>query len=178
MCSSTYLFRHNLFHQKYMIHRLIGKQYEFGRLYNYTQLANMAARVCARYAYDGDEHHEDKFQIYGPLIGFDPQRWETVIEQFVSMRDSLVRKDASVCCFPTEIQEEVGATEEDENMIPDEDDEVDEEKASNDAFSESFDQMKDWIKFHACLSHIQPHFENAMQEGTGVIPTENIVAFE
>ena len=138
----------------------------------------MAARVCARYAYDGEEHCEDKIQIYGPLIGFDPQRWETVVEQFVSMRDSLVRKDADVCCFPTEIQEEVGATEEDENMIPDENDEVDEEKASTEAFSESFDQMKDWIKFHDCLSHIQPQFENAMQDGTSVISKENIIAFE
>ena len=165
-----------------MVHRLIGKQYDFGRLYNYTSLANSAARICGRQAYynmDGkEETNTCTPQLPDRLIDFDPEKWGKVMKQFIGLRESLIRRDASFIILPTEIDAIQGADEEDPDMYPDEDDEVDPERESLDAFSGSYIQVKNLINFHSCLSCVQPQFDNAIRKGTGVIPLENIVALQ
>lgn len=164
-------------HYQYMIHRLIGTQYEYGRLYNYSTLANLVARVCARRAYHGDD--ENEIQLTDRLIDLDVPKWEKIIKQLTDVRDSLLRKDASLTLLPTEIAGTPGAdVSDDEDWLPSANDEVNEELETSEAFSESFLQMKDWLKFHACLSCIQPQFHNALNNGTDVIPLENIANFE
>eukprot|EP00804_Cyclotella_cryptica_P009519 CCRYP_006247-RA/>CCRYP_006247-RA protein AED:0.03 eAED:0.03 QI:441/1/1/1/0.5/0.66/3/112/508 len=163
-----------------MVHRLIGKQYDFGRLYNYTSLANSVARICGRRAYyttNGNEE-DNAFapQLHDRLIDFDPEKWQKVMNQFVGLRESLIRRDASFIVLPTEIDDVQGADEEDPDMYPDEDDEVDPERESMDAFSVFYIQVKDLIKFHTCLSCVQPQLDNAIRKGTDVIPLENIAA--
>jgi hypothetical protein len=174
---STTSFLLQIFCHQYLIHRLIGRQHEYGRLYNNTLLGSLVARVCGRHAYyKGGE--DDKYELRDRLIVFNSEKWDTCIEEFVTIRNSLVRKDASLMVLPAEVEEVPGADEEDTDLIPDEDDEVDPEVDSSEAFSESFLQMKEWFKFHACLSCLQPQFENAIQNGTDVIPHKSIVAFE
>ena len=185
LCSAEWLwvpkhehfFSNALFFNQYMIHRLIGQQYEYGRCYNYTTVANMCARICGRYAYY-KEGQDDSIELNGRLIDFESEKWIQVMNQFVKLRGSLIRKDASITVLPTEIEGILGADEEDEDLIPDENDEIDNAVESSDAFSESFEQMRSWLKFHACMSNIQPQFDNALQGGTDVIPLKSIVAFE
>lgn len=165
-----------------MIHRLIGTQYEYGRLYNYSTLANIIARVCGRYAYHGDGDEGDEIQLTDYLIDFDLPRWEKVINQLDRVRDSLIRKDASFTLLPTEIVDVPGADADNEEVIPswipEANDEINEEMESSEAFSELFLEMRDWIKFHACLSCVQPQFQNALKNGTDVISMENIAKLE
>lgn len=161
-----------------MVHRLIGNQYPYGRLFNYTTAANLVGRICGRHAYHGEEGDDDECQLLSRLVDFDLAKWETVIDQLVRLRDSLIRKDAKIIVLPTELEEIPGADEEEVEEIPDENEEIDTEIESNEAFTTSFLQMKDWLKFHACLSCIQPQLETAMNDGTDVIPKENIAKFE
>jgi len=162
-----------------MINRLIGKQYDFGRLYNYSNLANMVGRICGRHAYHNQKQdEEDEYQLQDHLIDFSHEKWEKVIKQFEASRNNLIRRDAAVTVLPTEIEEISGADEEDEDLIPSSNDEINPELESSGVFNESFSQMKDWIKFHACLSYIQPQFDNAIQNGTDVMPRKSINNFK
>jgi hypothetical protein len=162
-----------------MIHRLIGRQYAYGRLYNYTNIANMVSRICGRYAYNMPENEvETTPQLQNRLIDFEPEMWGKVLAQFSNIRGFLVRKDAAFTVLPVEIEEIDGADEEDLDVLPKEDDSVNLKIENLDEFSVTYCQMNNLIKFHACLSHIQPYFEDAIEGGTGLIPLDNIVAFQ
>lgn len=176
-----------------MMRRLIGHQYDYGRLYNRTCIANIVARVCGRRAY-GSNHDDDhtsteegdNYKLAEQLIDFAPSKWKKVIHQFTHLRDSLVRNDASLIVLPGEITEDDGGAGDGDNdeFIPQNDDGVNEAVASRQEFSKEYARMLDCMKFHACLSFIQPRLDKAIQSGSieGVesvaIPHEDIIAFE
>ena len=50
---------------------------------------------------------------------------------------------------------------------------------ANSCFDGSYRDVLDSLKFHACLSHLQPLLDNAVRGAEdAVIPRDNIVAFE
>ena len=167
--------------------RLIGHQFPYGRLYNHTCIANIIARVCARHPYSVDDvsHADDGYncQLADCLLDFQPEKWKKIIMQFEDLRKSLLRNDATFIVLPGEMndEDEDDPTEDD---APSSDDSVNPLLKSSEEFTHTFNKVLDSMKFHMCLSHIQPQFENAMQKGSFsdeeavVIPHDNIVAFE
>lgn len=175
--------------EQYMIGRLIGEQYDYGRLYNRTCVANMVARLCGRHAYqvpsDGSEVRGDKssYHLRDCLVEFTPRKWEKVIDQFQELRTSLLRTDATFMVLPSELETKGGKDGEDEYMQPESDDGMDEVMESHDDFSKWYNKMLDMMRFHACVSHLQPQLEGALQESeeggeSVVISRDDIVAFE
>ncbi len=169
-----------------MINRLIGHQYDFGRLYNRTCSANIVARVCARHAYTCEENEHlvgnQSYYISECLVDFDPQQWKKVIAQFVDLRENLLRNDASLTVLPSELDDENEAIEGAQLPIPDADESINMALGCHIDFSKGYENVLDLLKIHACLSHLQPMLETAIQTGSGtesvVIPRENIIAFE
>ena len=149
-------------------------------------IANMIARVCGRHAYvipDSERHDDANHRLEDCLVDFSPKRWQKVMVQFESLRESLVRNDAMDIILPTKnVNGKEGSADEEDAF--DEDDRADEELDTHDEFTKRYENMKDLIKFHTCLSHLQPQMATAIQKGTRggaesvVIPHENIVAFE
>ena len=179
-----------------MIHRLIGHQYDYGRLYNRTCIANLVARICGRYPYtvpdEIDEQEGDRtYHLVDCLVHFTPDKWKKVMDQFVSLRESLLRNDACLIVLPAELENDHHGQrpknedeKEEEGLLPEANDNVNEALENHADFTKGYQRMMDLIKFHTCLSHLQPDFEDAIQKGedTGTesvsIPYENIVAFE
>jgi len=170
---------------RYMIHRLIGHQYDYGRLYNRTCVANLVARVCGRYAYlmpdEEIEEGDQSYNLVDCLVDFTSDKWSKVIVQFEHLRESMLRNDASLIVLPSKLDDENGDGDSEE-LLPEGDEEINEELASHAYFSEGYTKMLDWLKFHTCLSHLQPQLETAIQKGSSaesvVIPHDNIVAFD
>lgn len=174
-----------------MIERLIGHQFDYGRSFNRTIVANLITRIGGRYAYavpDDELEHEDyqSAPYEDCLVDFTPQKWNRVLVKFEQARDSLIRIDATFIVLPSELVDAKGSDEYDEDDKPQLNDEINEKLVeSHDEFTKGYDKMRDWIKFHACLSHLQPQFEMAIQKGSVdgaeesvVIPHENIIEFE
>lgn len=174
-----------------MIERLIGHQLDYGRLFNRTSIANIISRIGGRHAYavPDDEMEDDSYQpLPDCLVDFPPKKWNRVLDKFEELRDSLIKMDATFIVLPSELESAKGSDEYDDDDWPEPNDEINEELVdSHDEFTRGYDKMMDWIKFHACLSHLQPQFEMAIQKGsTGdgaaeesvVIPHDNILAFE
>lgn len=175
-----------------MINRLIGHQYDFGRLYNRTCSANIVARVCARHAYNCEENEHlvgnQSYYISECLVDFDPKKWKKVIAQFVNLRENLLRNDASLTVLPSELNDENEALEGGQLPIPDADESINMALGCHVDFSKGYESVLNLMKFHTCLSHLQPQLETAIQSGTTacgggiaesvVIPRENIISFE
>lgn len=175
-----------------MINRLIGHQYDYGRLYNRTCTANIIARVCGRYAYSSEDSEQfvignQTYFIPECLVEFTPPKWERIIAQFENLRGNLLRNDASLTVPPAELDDNNEALEDDQLPIPENDDSVNMEMDCHDDFAKGYENVLDLLKFHTCLSHLQPQLDTAVQSsGMGggggaesvVIPRESIVAFE
>lgn len=165
---------------KYMVERLIGKQYDHGRLYNRTIIANVVGRICGRHAYaDPDEVPQDDDQTPSDcLIDFTPTKWKKSIDQFESLRESLIQNDASMIILPSKVDENG------EEDLPEGDGGINEAHESHPDFSKEYDKMLDRMKFHMCLSHVRPQLETAIQKDSMesadsvVIPHDDIVAFD
>lgn len=175
-----------LYSVQYMVKRLIGHQFPYGRLYNRTFIANVAARVCARQPYSNDDAFDaddvHKFQLGDCLVDFTPDKWKKVMTQFEDLRNSLLRKDAALMVLQLcDDDEDAGDT---EDEVPSFDDSVNPLLESSKEFTQSYDEVLDLMKFHMCLSHIQPQFEEVLQNGSSadkeavVIPNDDIMAFE
>lgn len=170
-----------------MITRLIGQQMDYGRLYNRTCMANIVSRITGRYPYEVpvEEMEEDDqaYQMEGCLVDFTPDKWKKCICMFENLREGMVRNDAALIVLPSQF---VNADDRqvDDSDIPDADDNVNEAVNKHVDFQKGYKKLMDLMKFHACLSHLQPHFEKAIQKGSAegvesvVIPHDNIVAFE
>ena len=167
-----------------MLNRLIGHQYDCGRLYNYTCISNIVARVCGRHAYvmpDEFEEGDKPYQLADCLVDFPPGRWEMLIVQFERLRESMLRNDASLIVLPGKLDDDSERSGDDDadETLPEGDDEINEELESHIDFSKKYMQMLDLMKFHTCLSHLQPHLETAIEGAESVvIPHDNIIAFE
>ena len=178
--------------KQYMIHRLIGNQYDYGRLYNRTCVANLVARVGGRHSYvvpdeievqEGDQ----SCHLVDCLVQFTPDKWKKIMDQFAVLRESLLRNDACLIVLPTELDGRSKNDDDEEDqkgLIPEENDSVNETLEKHADFTKGYHRMMDLIKFHTCLSHLQPDFETAIQNGEDLgaesvaIPYDNIVAFE
>eukprot|EP00578_Thalassiosira_sp_NH16_P007264 CAMPEP_0181126696 /NCGR_PEP_ID=MMETSP1071-20121207/27779_1 /TAXON_ID=35127 /ORGANISM="Thalassiosira sp., Strain NH16" /LENGTH=582 /DNA_ID=CAMNT_0023212339 /DNA_START=166 /DNA_END=1914 /DNA_ORIENTATION=- len=175
---------------RYLIRRLIQHQYDYGRLFNRTCVANMVARVCARHAYEVPEETEGNGKsciILDCLVDFPANKWKKVIVQFECLRGSMLRNDASLIVLPSKITDDKkgrSGGDESEELTPEPDEEVNEELESRTVFSKGYTKMLEWMKFLACLSHLQPQLERAIQKGSiegaesVVIPHDNIIAFD
>ncbi len=178
---------------QYMIKRLIGHQYDFGRLYNRTCTANIVARVCGRHAYSNEVSEQvvigsQSYFIPECLVDFTPPKWKKVIAQFVNLRENLLRNDASLTVLPAELDDENEALDDIQLPVPKGDESINMELGCHVDFSKGYESVLDLMKFHTCLSHLQPQFETAIQSGMSaggggrsesvVIPRENIIAFE
>lgn len=148
-------------------------------------IANIIARVCGRHAYvipDSEEQDDATHRLEDCLVDFSPKRWQKVMIQFESLRESLVRNDAMDIILPTKYVNGKERSAEEEVTF-DEDDRADEELDTHDEFTKRYENMKDLMHFHTCLSHLQPQMATAIQKGSRegaesvVIPHENIVAF-
>lgn len=164
--------------------RLIGHQYDYGRLYNRTIVANVVGRMCGRHAYAiPDDEEGFDHTMKDCLVDFTPDKWEKVLKQVEYLRSQLLRNDASIVVLPGECQDE-DADDEDEEHVPDEDMGVNRRLEANAAFSRDYDKILGLMKFHQCLSHLQPRLEDAIQNGSAkgtesvVIPHDDIVAFK
>lgn len=171
-----------------MINRLIGHQYDYGRLYNRTFTANIVARVCGRHAYAQQSNEEEKGQVGNQsyfltdcLVDFSPQKWKKVMVQFENLRENLLRKDASLLVLPAELNDDNEALEE---LLPTGDESINTMLESHADFSRGYEEVLTLMKFHTCLSHLQPQLETSIQSATTrgaepvVIPRANILAFE
>lgn len=103
--------------------------------------------------------------------------------QFKLLKESLVRKDAPLIVLPEELSDDDVGMNDNEELIPEGNGHVNEEIVSSEPFTKGFDSMLEWMKFHTCLSCIQPQLDMAIQKGgtkeeSVVIANENIVAFE
>ncbi|KAL7541959.1 hypothetical protein ACHAXR_011387 [Thalassiosira sp. AJA248-18] len=174
---------------RYMIDRLIGPLYNYGRLWNRTIIANMVVRVCGRHAYvlpDEIEQGDQSYIFADCLVDFTPDKWKKIMVQFQQLRESMLRNDASLIVLPTEVDDgsEHKGGDSDEEDRPEEDDWINEELECHADFTKGYEKMMEWMKFHTCLSHLQPHLETAIQKGSiegaesVVIPHDNIVAFD
>lgn len=176
-----------------MIKRLIGHQYDFGRLYNRTCTANIVARVCGRHAYSNEEDEpivigNQSFFIPECLVDFNPPKWKKVIAQFANLRENLLRNDASLTVLPAELDDENEALDDDQLAIPKGDESINMDLGCHTDFSKEYENVLNLMRFHLCLSHLQPQLETAIQSGTKtsggggvesvVIPRESIIAFE
>ena len=99
----------------------------------------------------------------------------------------MLRNDASLIVLPSKITDDKkgrSGGDESEELTPEPDEEVNEELESRTVFSKGYTKMLEWMKFLACLSHLQPQLERAIQKGSiegaesVVIPHDNIIAFE
>ena len=168
---------HLLLFLQYMMQRLIRSQHDYGRLYNRTIITNIVARVCGRHPYaipDDVEEGAPARHYDGCLVDFDAARWDLIRRQLQQLRDCLLRRDAAwtVLPFPREL-EGAGAREgedddRDEEAAPEPDDEIDEALASHVDFTESYAAVSNLIKFHFCLSHLQPHPHTIVQGADSV----------
>ncbi|KAL9180091.1 hypothetical protein ACHAXT_008061 [Thalassiosira profunda] len=167
---------------RYMIRRLIGEQYDYGRLYNRTCIANLVARLCGRHAYripSQVEEGDKSYHLADCLVEFTPKKWKNVMDQFQRLRGSMLRNDAAVVVYPSELGEDDEEVD-DDYTPPETDEEIDEVLASHDDFSKWYNKMLDMMRFHACMSHLQPQLEGALQEGESrsSYPRDAIVAFD
>ena len=175
---------------QYMIYRLIGSQYDYGRLYNRTIISNVVARVCGRHAYttdddEGEGGERTTYKLADCLVDFTPKKWKKVIDQLECLRESLLRNDAALIVLPAQLEDEHGNRDDDDDeIIPEADESVNEELEARDEFTREYDKMVGLMQFHLCLSHLQPHLDTAIQKGSiegaesVVIPHDNIIAFE
>ena len=172
-----------------MIRRLIGHQYDYGRLYNRTCIANIVARVCGRHPYsipDEIDQGDASYSLVDCLIDFTPDKWKKVIGQWYFLRESMVRNDASLIVLPSQIEDDEGtkSNDDDEELIPEGDEGVNEAVETHADFTKGYAKILDLMKFHYCLRHLQPQFEAAIQNGdiegvvSLIIPHDDIVAFE
>ena len=169
---------------QYMIRRLIGFQYPYGRLYNRTCIANIVSRVCARHPYEiPDEIEIWDEQLDDCLVDLTPVKWQSILDQLQKLRDSMLRNDAALVVLPSELGDDDELV--DEGPLPEEDDGVNEAHESHADFNATYDEMVARVKFQLCLSHLQPMLHTAMRKSSivggsesVVIPHDNIVAFE
>ncbi|KAL7551416.1 hypothetical protein ACHAWF_017653 [Thalassiosira exigua] len=174
---------------RYIIRRLIGHQYDYGRLYNRTCIANIVSRLCGRHAYVKPKKVAEGYrphQLLECLVDTTAEKWKKIMVQFELLRESMLQNDAALFVLPAELDDDDGngrSGSDSEEFPPEEDDEVNEERASHIAFTEGYENMMALMKFHTCLSHLQPYLETAIQTGSAsgaesvVIPRENIIAF-
>ena len=168
-----------------MIARLIGHQYDYGRLFNRTRLANIIARVCGRYPYPGLASPLGvdgmAYVVPDPLVSMTPDRWSVCLGQFADLRDGLVRNDAALIVLPSEIEPKDGGSDE---VIPEGDDRPNPLLAGKRVFGAEYETLLDRMRFHAALSNLQPHFHRAMagdgrgRDDTVAVPRDGIAAFE
>ena len=169
---------------------MIGRQYDYGRLYNRICIANIAARVCGCHAYEPNPNDVDKndhsVTHINYLVDFTPEKWNKIIIQFQSLRGNLLRNDASLIVLPAQTLDEsqdVAEVDPDE-LIPESDDRIDQKLEYHHDFSKEYDKMLESMKFHLCLSYIQPQLEKEFQKRSIdcaesiVISHEKIIAFE
>lgn len=98
----------------------------------------------------------------------------------------MLRNDATLTVLPCEIDDDEKAVDhpEGEDMIPSEDDSVNEALESHADFNANYEMMMDRLKFHQCLSHLQPQLATAIQSSpiagaeSVVISHNTIIAFE
>lgn len=157
-----------------MVKRLIGHQYNYGRLYNRTCIANIVARVCARHPYpiddNSDEEEDDgyNYRLSDCIVDWSSDKWEKIITQFESLRQGLLRNDAARLVLPAEFGDEDKEEEEEEDdEAPAQDDSVNPLLESSKEFGDNYTALLDLMKFHMCLSHIRsPQFEDMMKKGS------------
>ena len=133
-----------------------------------------------------DDQGDTSYSLVDCLIDFTPDKWKKVIGQWEFLRESMVRNDASLIVLPSQIEDDEGtkSNDDEDELIPEGDEDVNEAMDSHADFTRGYAKILDLMKFHACLSHLQPQFESAIQNGdtegveSVVIPHDNIVAFE
>lgn len=170
-----------------MINRLIGHQYDYGRLFNRTKLANLIARICGRYPYPGTSHVQHgilsdlAYVVPDPLVTLTSDRWSVALGQFVDLRDSLIRNDAALIVLPSEIDPKGEGPDE---VIPEGDDGTNPKLAGRKMFVAEYEKLLERMKFHTVLANLQPFFYQAMaddaegRDDTVAVPRDNIAAFE
>ena len=174
---------------QYMIRRLIGFQYPYGRLYNRTCIANIVSRVCARHPYEiPDEIELWDERLVDCLVDLTSFKWQSILDQFQGLRDSMLRNDAALVVLPSELDDDDTIDEglrAGEELLPEQDDSANETLESHTDFYVNYDEMLNRVKFHMCLSHLQPMLHTAIRKSSiaggsesVVIPHGNIVAFE
>jgi hypothetical protein len=115
------------------------------------------------------------------LVDFHPDKWLKVIKQFLDLRESLLRNDATLLVLPCEYDANNKPV--NEQLPPEEDDNINEQLECIVDFNTNYDNMMDRMKFHLCMSHLQPQLHNAIQRSSingvesVVIPHDNIIAF-
>ena len=91
----------------------------------------------------------------------------------------MLRNDASLIVLPSKLDDDNERLGDADETLPEDDDEINKELESHIDFSTKYIEMLDLMKFHACLSHLQPQLETAIQGAESVvIPHDNIIAFE
>jgi hypothetical protein len=171
---------------QYMIMRLIGYQYPYGRLYNRTCIANIVSRVNARHPYVIPDEIERDDYLVDCLVDLSPDKWQRIIRQLENLRATMLRTDASLVVLPSELDDNNKPVEDREGEVPlpEEDDSINEALESHADFNANYEKLMDLLKFHLCLSHLQPQLHMAIQASSivgaesVVIPHDNIIAFE
>ena len=143
----------------------------------------MTSRVCGRHAYGAHSN---------VLVNFSPTRWQDVYDQFEKLKNILLRNDASLIVLPSKVNEGITHCSESYEQIPNSDDNLNKELASNHLFTNDYITMADWIKFHSCLGHLQPQLHNYLitgrkcqgaedisrEDDVVVFPQANVLAFQ
>ena len=147
-------------------------------------MANIATRVCGRYAYHTIQEvdHIKSGDIYNCLADFTPATWQKVILEFDDLKKSLLRKDAGLIVLPYKVMEEGSNSDE---QIPNPDENINHMLFSHECFTTEYAHIVDWMKFHACISHIQPDFHEAIRKIVNQeeysdqksIPEEKVIPF-
>jgi hypothetical protein len=170
-----------------MVNRLLGYQLAYGCLYNRTCVANIISRVCARHPYEVPDEIEGKWQLADRLVDISPRKWKMIADQFEKLRTDMLRNDAALVVLPSEMKDDdeklSDSHEEGEEPLPEEDDSVNEALESHADFNANYEMMMDRVKFHHCLSHLQPELATAIRMSPNrrdsvVVPRDNIIAFE
>ena len=135
----------------------------------------MTLRVCGRHAYSQNGDLDGNC-----LARFPPSKWQNVILQFEKLKNNLLRNDASFIVLPSKVNEGIVDCSETDQQIPNSDDSLNEELASQQLFTSDYINMADWIKFHSCLAHLWAHPNDNVtiernQEGEITCNTDNFV---
>jgi hypothetical protein len=147
-------------------------------------IANIIARVFARHPYVIPDEIEREGQLADCLVDLSPDKWSKIADQFKSLRESMLRNDAALLVLPFELDNKDKTVDHPEEMIPEEDDSINEALESHVDFEANYEVMMDRVKFHQCLSHLQPQLATAIRSSrivgaeSVVIPHDNIIAFE
>ena len=111
------------------------------------------------------------------LADFQSETWEMVINEVDIVKESLLRTDAGLIVLPSKV---MGEDSESEEQIPNPDKSINYVLLSHECFTTEYTNMVDWMKFHACLSHLPPEFRKINQgeySEQKSIPQKRVVAF-